>query len=85
MDGPHPIALQSPEGLFRMVGPPTGSKLLKKFGEFRLGLTKGDRLEPSLPTSQRIQNEQWLVRGSLIALRPNAEVVEAHQNRIACH
>lgn len=76
MDGPDAVTLKSPEGLFGVVRLPGRPELSQEGGEVRLDLAERDVLLARLPPAKGVKDEEGLVRGTLVALLPDAQVVE---------
>ena len=85
VDGPDAVALESPEGLLGVVRLPGRPELAQQGGQVGLGLAEGDFLLASLPPPEGVEDEKRLVRGALVALLPDAEVVELSQDRVFRH
>jgi hypothetical protein len=68
-----------------MVRPPRWAKLTQECGELRLGLTEGNVGLPTLPPPEGVNDEQRLVRSPLVALLPDAQIVEPLQDDFSAH
>ena len=85
MDAPDAVTLKPPERLLRVVRFPWRSELLQQGPESGLRLTKGYFGLPALPEAEGVEDQERLVRGTLLALLPDAQVVETLEDTFGAH
>src|SRR4051812_29432230 len=77
--------LEPPEGLLRVIGFPGWPELLEQGREIRLRLTKRDFGQPVLPPAEGVKDQERLVRGSLVSLLPDAQILESFEDLFSIH
>jgi hypothetical protein len=76
-NGAHPVILEPPEGVLRVVGLSGRAELLEQPGKVRIDLLERDVCPfPPTPPGQEVQDEERLVPGTLVASTPDVELVE---------
>src|SRR4051812_18410628 len=68
VDSPDSVTLETPKGLLGMVRLPWRAEFPEQGGQVRFRLPECDLLLARLPPSEGVEDEQRLVRGTLVAL-----------------
>jgi hypothetical protein len=81
VDDPDAVVLEPPKRVLGVIGVARRSKLLKQPGQVHVDLLEWDVtcLTPT-PPAEGVQDEERLVRGTLVAPAPDVELVEQVQH-----
>lgn len=85
MNCPDANALLTPVRLLGVIGLPRRPEFPQQSGQLGLGLPEGDPFPAIVPLPKGAKDEQGLVRGTLVAPLPDAQVVEAIDYMVGEH
>ena len=85
MHGPDVIAFEPPERFLRSIRLPRRPELLEQGLQFRLRFSKRHVNQAALPACKGVQDEEGLMRGTLVSLPPDAQLVETPEDSIRIH
>jgi len=77
---PHPVILQPPERILRMVTLPGRAEFVQQLGEVPVDIAKGNPPVPALQFRQRVEHQQRFVRRALRPPLPHGEGFEPVEN-----